>query len=67
MFCFIVVCKPLAIQTVINSFLVLLNKVSPFGVDFELCNLADLLFKQKHYRLTKVEKVKKHNRTPLKS
>jgi len=67
MFCFIVVCKPLAIQTVINSFFVLLNKVSPFGVDFELCNLADLLFKQKQYRLTKVEKVKKHNRTPLKS
>jgi len=36
-------------------------------VNFELCNLADLSFKlkQQHYTLTKAEKVKKHNKTPI--
>jgi len=31
--------------------MILLNKTSPFGVDSELCKLADLFFmrKQQHY------------------
>ncbi len=43
------------------------NEISPFGVDFEICNFVDLFMpKQTHYTLTKIQKVKKHNRTPLK-
>ncbi len=36
-------------------------------MDFEICNFVDL-FMPKHtlYTLTKIQKVKKHNRTPLK-
>ncbi len=42
------------------------NKISPFGVDFEICKFVDR-FMPKHtlYTLTKIQKVKKHNRTPL--
>ncbi len=42
------------------------NEISPFGVDFEICNFVDR-FMPKHtlYTLTKIQKVKKHNRTPL--
>ncbi len=41
-------------------------EISPFGVDFEICNFVDR-FMPKHtqYTLTKIQKVKKHNRTPL--
>ncbi len=43
-----------------------LNEISPFGVDFEICNFVDLFMpKHTHYTLTKTQKVKKHNRTPL--
>ncbi len=42
------------------------NEISPFGVDFEICNFVDLFMpKHTHYTLTKIQKVKKHNRTPL--
>ncbi len=42
------------------------NEISPFGVDFETCNFVDLFMpKYTHYTLTKIQKVKKHNRTPL--
>ncbi len=43
------------------------NEISPCGVDFEICNFVDR-FMPKHtqYTLTKIQKVKKHNRTPLK-
>ncbi len=54
-----------------NNFVVLekgflKNRISPFGVDFEICNFVDR-FMPKHtlYTLTKIQKVKKHNRTPL--
>ncbi len=40
-----------------------LNKISPFGVDFEICNFVDT--KHTHYTLTKIQEVKRHNRTPL--
>ncbi len=42
------------------------NEISPFGVDFEICNFVDC-FMPKHtlYTLTTIQKVKKHNRTPL--
>ncbi len=44
-----------------------LNEISPFGVDFEICNFVDLFMpKHTHYTLNKIQKVKKHNRTPLK-
>ncbi len=39
------------------------NKISPFGVDFEICNFVDT--KHTHYTLTKIQEVKRHNRTPL--
>ncbi len=43
------------------------NEISPFGVDFDICNFVDLfMHKHTHYTLTKIQKVKKHNRTPLK-
>ncbi len=43
------------------------NEISPFGVDFEICNFVDCFMpKHTHYTLTKIHKVKKHNRTPLK-
>ncbi len=43
------------------------NEISPFGVDFEICNFVDLFMpKHTHYTLTKIQKVKKHNRIPLK-
>ncbi len=46
-----------------NSFL---SEISPFGVDFEICNFVDLFMpKHTHYTLTKIQKVIKHNRTPL--
>ncbi len=52
---------------VVPEKLFLLKRISAFGVDFELWNLADLFMsKQQHCTLTKVENVKKHNRTPLK-
>ncbi len=42
------------------------NEISPFGVDFEICNFVDRFMpKHTHYTLTKIQKVKKHNRTPL--
>ncbi len=42
------------------------NEISPFGVDFEICNFVDFFMpKHTHYTLTKIQKVKKHNRTPL--
>ncbi len=43
------------------------NEISPFGVDFEICNFVDS-FVSKHtpYSQTKIQKVKKHNRTPFK-
>ncbi len=42
------------------------NEISPFGVDFDICNFVDLFMpKHTHYTLTKIQKVKKHNRTPL--
>ncbi len=53
-----------------ETFIVVLKKkkkeISPFGVDFEICNFVDG-FKPKHahYTLTKIKKVKKHNMTPL--
>ncbi len=36
------------------------NEISPFGVDFEICNFVDL-FIPKHtlYTLTKIQQVKK--------
>ncbi len=41
------------------------NKISPFGVDFEIYNFVNLFMpKNTHYTLTKIKKVKKHNRTP---
>ncbi len=44
------------------------NERSPFGVDFEICNFVDLFMpKHTHYTLTKIQKVKKHNRTPLRA
>ncbi len=40
--------------------------ISPFGVDFEICNFVDsFMAKHTHYTLTKIQKVKKHNRTLL--
>ncbi len=42
------------------------NEISPSGMDFEICNFVDLFMpKHTHYTLTKIQKVKKHNRTPL--
>ncbi len=42
------------------------NEISPFGVDFEICKFVDIFMpKHAHYTLTKIQKVKKHNRTPL--
>ncbi len=39
------------------------NEISPFGVDFEICNFVDLFMpKHTHYTLTNIQKVKKHNR-----
>ncbi len=36
-----------------------LNEISPFGVDFEICNFVDLFMpKHTHYTLTKIQKVK---------
>ncbi len=42
------------------------GEISPFGVDFEICNFVDR-FKPKHthYTLTNIQKVKKHKMTPL--
>ncbi len=40
------------------------NEISPFEVDFEICNFVDLFYAQT-YTLTKIQEVKKHNRTPL--
>ncbi len=41
--------------------------ISSFGVDFEICNFVDRFRpKHTHYTLTNIQKVKKHNRTPLK-
>ncbi len=35
-------------------------------MDFEICNFVDRFMpKHTHYTLTKIQKVKKHNRTPL--
>ncbi len=45
-----------------------LNEISPFGVDFEICNFLDRFMpKHTHYTLTKIQKVKKPNRTPLRT
>jgi len=46
---------------------ILFNKISSFGVNFELCNLADLFYAQTlHSKVEKVKKKKKnHNRAPL--
>jgi len=41
---------------------ILLNKISPLGVDFEVCNFVDLFYAPK----STLEKVKKHNRSHLK-
>ncbi len=41
------------------------NEISPFGVDFEICNVDLFIPKHTHYKLTKIQKVKKHTRTPL--
>ncbi len=42
------------------------NEISPFGVDFEICNFVDCYMpKHTHYTLTKIQKVKKNNRSPL--
>ncbi len=36
-----------------------LNEISPFGVDFEICNFVNLFMpKHTHYTLTKIQKVK---------
>ncbi len=44
------------------------NEISPFEMDFEICNFVDLFMpKHTHYTLTKIQKVKKHNSTPLMS
>ncbi len=42
------------------------NEISPFGVDFEICNFVDS-FRTNHtqYTLTKIQKVKKHKITLL--
>ncbi len=60
-------CRPNEPFVVVLENIYFLNKISPFWVDFEICNFVDL-FMSKHtnYTLTKIQKVKKHNRTPLK-
>ncbi len=40
--------------------------MSPFGVNFEICNFVDIFYAQT-YTLTKIQKAKKHNSTPLKT
>ncbi len=57
--------KPFVVVLVKGFFF--LNEISPFGVEFEICNFVKLFMpKHTHYTLTKIQKVKKHNRTPLK-
>ncbi len=41
------------------------NEISPFGVDFEINFVDRFMPKHTHYTLTKIQKVKKHNRTSL--
>ncbi len=56
--------EPFAV--VLEKRIFFLNEISPFGVAFEICNFVDSFIpKHTHYTLTKIQKVKKHNRTPL--
>ncbi len=60
-------CSPNEPFVVVLEKYIFLNKISPFGVDFEICNFVDIFMpKHTHYTLTKIKKVKKHNMTPFK-
>ncbi len=59
-------CRPNELFVVVLEKRFVKNEISPFGVDFEICNFVDRFMpKHTHYTLNKIQKVKKHNRTPL--